>query len=382
MVYYEKNIRSRVMKKIVITTTILFIILFSFQSCKKISESNDDGYEPIVRNDGWLISTASEQGMDPGTLDNVYQEAKRISNLYSLLVVKNGYLIAEKYFNGSTIDTATPTASVTKSYISALTGIALRENILTGVDQKMMEFFPEFDWQELDPRKSLITLQQILQMRSGYPWEEVDGYLDPLFSTSRWIPFIKDFPLTSDPGTRFGYSNFTAHMMGIILARAAGTSLMTFGRTYLFDPLGVNVIYWPMDGYGYYYGSGDIAFIPRDMAKFGLLYLNGGMYNGNQLIPYDWVIDSFISYSTTTYSGDILSSIRQLEYGYLWWCGTSGTHRYNFAWGHGGQLIFVLNDLNMVIVTSAEYLGAQFGQEAWRKESAVMELVGRFISCL
>jgi CubicO group peptidase (beta-lactamase class C family) len=145
MVYYEKNIRSRVMKKIVITTTILFIILFSFQSCKKISESNDDGYEPIVRNDGWLISTASEQGMDPGTLDNVYQEAKRISNLYSLLVVKNGYLIAEKYFNGSTIDTATPTASVTKSYISALTGIALRENILTGVDQKMMEFFPEFD---------------------------------------------------------------------------------------------------------------------------------------------------------------------------------------------------------------------------------------------
>lgn len=370
------------MKKIVITTTILFIFLFSLQSCKKISEPGNDGYEPVVRNDGWLISTASEQGVNPGTLDNVYLEAKSISNLYSLLVVKNGYLIAEKYFNGSAIDNATPTASVTKSYISALTGIALKENILTGVDQKMMEFFPEINWQELDPRKSQITLQHILQMRSGYPWEEVDGYLDLLFSGSRWIPFIKNFPLINDPGTRFGYSNFTAHMMGIILARAADTSLMTFGRAYLFDPLGVNVRSWPIDGYGYYYGSGDIAFTPRDMAKFGLLYLNEGVYNGDQLIPSKWVIDSFKSYSITTYSFDILSSIRQLEYGYLWWSGTSGIHRYNFAWGHGGQLIFVLNDLNMVIATSAEYLGAQFGQEAWRKESAVMELVGRFISSL
>ncbi|NIM13317.1 MAG: hypothetical protein GTO45_14490 [Candidatus Aminicenantes bacterium] len=106
----------------------------------------------------------------------------------------------------------------------------------------------------------------------------------------------------------------------------------------------------------------------------GVLNFNVGLFT--------WNLFHFKSYSTTTYSVDILSSIRQLEYGYLWWCGTSGTHRYNFAWGHGGQLIFVLNDLNMVIVTSAEFLGAQFGEEAWRKESAVMELVGRFISSL
>jgi CubicO group peptidase (beta-lactamase class C family) len=146
--------------------------------------------------------------------------------------------------------------------------------------------------------------------------------------------------------------------------------------------LGVEVVSWPADAQRYYYGSGDIAFTPRDMAKFGLLYLNGGMYNGNQIIPSDWVTESFESYSTTTYSSDILVYIRQLEYGYLWWSGTAGTHRFHFAWGHGGQLISILNDLNMVIVTSAEYLGGQFGQEAWQKESAVMELVGRFISTL
>ncbi len=368
------------MKKNEITIAILFIIFFSVQSCKKVDSRS--GYEPVVRNDGWLISTASEQGVDTEKLNDVYEAAESISNIYSLLVVKNGYLIAEKYFNGKGIDNATPTASVTKSYISALTGIALREQVLTSLDQKMMEFFPEFDWEELDPRKSQITLRHILQMRSGYPWEEFDSYLNSLFSSSNWIPLIKEFPLISDPGTRFGYSNLTAHMMGIILARAANSSLLTFGRTYLFDPLGVEVVSWPIDAQGYYYGSGDIAFTPRDMAKFGLLYLDGGMYNGNQIIPSDWIIESFNSYSTTTYSSDILSYIRQLEYGYLWWSGTSGTHRFHFAWGHGGQLIFILNDLNMVIVTSAEYLGGQFGQEAWRKESAVMELVGKFISSL
>ena len=130
------------MKRIVITITILFIIFFSVPSCKKINSRS--GYEPVVRNDGWLISTGSEQGVDPEKLNDVYETAERISNLYSLLVVKNGYLIAEKYFNGKGIDNATPTASVTKSYISALAGIALREQVLTGLDQKMMELVGKF----------------------------------------------------------------------------------------------------------------------------------------------------------------------------------------------------------------------------------------------
>ncbi|MBN1272976.1 MAG: serine hydrolase [Candidatus Aminicenantes bacterium] len=231
-------------------------------------------------------------------------------------------------------------------------------------------------------RKSEITLEQILQMRSGYPWEEFDGYLDSLLSTSNWIPFLAEFPLTSAPGTRFGYSNFTAHMMAVILARAAGTSLLDFARINLFDPLEVEAAYWPTDAQGYHWGSGDLHFTPRAMAKFGLLYLNRGMYQGSQIIPAGWVDDSLQSYSTTTYENDILENISQLEYGYLWWSGTSGSHHFDFAWGHGGQLIVLLHDLNMVIVTSADHLAGEFGQAAWQKEKHVMEMVGRFISSL
>ena len=147
---------------------------------------------------------------------------ERLDNIYSLLVVRNGFLVAEKYFNGQDMSRANPTASVTKSFISALAGIALRENALDSLDQRLTDFFPEIDWQNADPRKSQITIRQVLQMRSGYPWEEADGYLTTLFSRSNWIPLLEEFPLMADPGARFGYSNFMAHMMAVILSRADG----------------------------------------------------------------------------------------------------------------------------------------------------------------
>ena len=231
------------------------------------------------------------------------------------------------------------TASVTKSLTSALAGIALRDNLLTGVDQRMFEFFPEIDWQQLDGRKSTITLRQMLQMRSGYPWEEFDGYLDRLLGTSERIDLLAEFPLVADPGSRFGYSNLTAHLVGVIVARAANESLRTFAERILLGPLGISVASWPTDADGYHTGSGATRFTARDMARFGQLYLDGGQYGGMQLVPAEWVQDSFASHSATTYDGDILNSIRQLEYGYLWWSGVAGTRRFNFAWGHGGQLI-------------------------------------------
>ena len=318
--------------------------------------------------------------MNVNQVNELYSQAAGIAHLYSLLIVKNGYLVAECYYNGFGVYDANPTASVTKSYISALTGIAINEQVLNSIDENMTVFFPEIDWKIQDLRKSQITLKQILQMRSGYPWEEFDGYLDLLFSSSNWIPFLPEFPLTSDPGTRFGYSNFTAHMMAIILTRAAGTSLLDFARIHLFNPLGIEAAYWPTDSLGYHLGCGDIHFTPRDMARFSLLYLNRGLSQGLQIIPADWVDDSLHAHSTTTYETEILESTHQLQYGYLWWSGTSGSHHFDFAWGHGGQLIVLLHDSDMVIVTSADILLGQFGPAAWQKEKQVMEMVGRFIS--
>jgi CubicO group peptidase (beta-lactamase class C family) len=368
---------------------VLPVAVLSAFLCLLASCGSSDGsggkvpnYTPTTANDGWQVATPAGQGVDEATLDTAYQEARQIPNIFSLLVVKNGYLIAERYFNGARMSEAFDTASVTKSFTSALTGIALRDNLLTSVDQKMFEFFPEIAWQQLDSRKSSITIRQMLQMRSGYPWEEFDGYLDRLLSTSERIDLLAEFPLVADPGSRFGYSNLTAHLVGVITARAADESLRAFAERSLFDPLGISVAAWATDADGYHAGSGAARFTARDMARFGQLYLDGGAYGGMQLVPAEWVQDSFESYSGTTYNTDILNAISQLEYGYLWWSGVAGSHRFNFAWGHGGQMICVIQDLDMVIVTTAEGLGGQFGEDAWRQESRVLELVGRLIASL
>jgi CubicO group peptidase (beta-lactamase class C family) len=280
-------------------------------------------------------------------------------------------------------------ASVTKS-ISSLVGIALRERILSSLDQTITGFFPEIDWQRVDPRKSQVTIRQILQMRSGFPWEEFSGHLNLLFSRSNWIPLIEEIPLSADPGSQFGYSNLTAHLMAIILARAANTDLRSFAQTYLFGPLGIEAGYWPRDASGYYYGSGELSLTPRAMAKYGLLYLNAGELNGSQIIPSEWVSESLTPSSFDVYGafirtspyGKILSSFDVLDYGYLWWSSKSGNHPLKFAWGHGGQLIVLVPDLNMIVVTSADNLFGQFGEASWRKEKAVMELVGEFIAAI
>ena len=346
-------------------------------------------YRPLELPD-WEVSTPQAEGVDPDLVLSTFQNARAHPSLYSLLIIKNGRLIAERYFNGQDYRAANNMASVMKSFTSSLAGIALREGVLPGLDQTMAGYFPEIDWTQLDPRKSQITIRQILEMRSGFPWEEMTGQFDVLLSNWNWIPLIAEFQLSADPGTRFGYSNLTAHLMAIILARAAKTDLRSWAKTHLFDPLGIEIGNWNRDASGYYYGMGELCLTPRAMAKYGLLYLQGGRLNGTQIIPAEWVAESLTPYSFDAYgaaisrpgSGKIVASFDLLDYGYLWWSSKCGRHPVKWAWGHGGNLIVLVQDLDMVVVTSADHLPGQFGEESWRKEGAVMELVGEFISAI
>jgi len=351
--------------------------IFLFSGCSK-EEEEVISWQPVEMGDGLRISTAAEQGVDSLTIDQTYRRARKLDNLYSLLILKNGYLVAEGYFNNHEADDARKTASVTKSITSALAGIAIRENLIQDTDQKLIDFFPEIDWESADPRKSEITVEQILQMRSGYPWEEFDGYFNTLVSSRDWIPFLEEFPLMHDPGTEFGYSNLTAHMMAIIIARSADQSLFSFASEQLFDEMGIIIPVWPMDKNGYYYGSGDISMTPRSMAKFGQLYLDDGVWNDTRLIPSEWVERSLTIHSASTYGREITDHISDLKYGYLWWTGTCGSRQIWFAWGYGGQMIALVDELDLVVVTSASVNYASEDQ-AWPKSKAILELVGRLV---
>ncbi len=344
-------------------------------------------YTPEIRDD-WKTSTPGKQGLDPMLVAELYNDAAHMQTLYSLLVIKNGYLIAEGYFNGASVEQLAKRASLTKSYTSALVGIALDKGYIESLDQKMIDFFPEIKDQIKDPRKKSITIREMLQMRAGYPWEETDTVYWNAIWSGKYIHQIVDIPLTSNPGTRFQYSNLTSNWLGIITARACKMDLKSFGQKNLFSQLHVNIGDWSQDLDGYYIGCGDIQFTARDLAKFGLLYLNKGKYEGKQLVPADWVNQSFHRYSGNINSAGINSSkvgryFHNIGYGYQWWSANAGNHSFNFAWGHGGQLIILLQESNMIIVATADpFYGKKKHFDAWEYEKSNINLVGKFIKYL
>jgi CubicO group peptidase (beta-lactamase class C family) len=362
----------------------LILILSMLVGCGPSAEDLAEvDYTPLP-GDGWEVSTPEAEGLDPMLLARAYYNAAKLDTIYSLLVVKNGRLVAEGYFNEGSVDQLSKRASVTKSYTSALVGIALDQGYLESIDQKMLDFFPDISGQVTDPRKKQITIRNMLEMRAGYPWEEKDAAAWEAMWSGEYLSKIAAIPLTADPGTRFQYSNLTAHWLGIIAARASGMDLMTLGNKYLFGPLGVVPGEgWLRDVDGYYIGMGDILFTSRDMAKFGLLYLNGGLYEGNRTISDEWVRDSLKTYTVNEFELKKIGRFTDIGYGYQWWSAEAGKHHVNFAWGHGGQLIVLAHDLDMVVVATADpFWGKDTHFDAWKYEEAIIKTVADFIYSL
>ena len=357
------------------------ILLFLIGCGPSTSELEAVAYEPLPGDD-WLVSTPEDEGLDPMLVAELYYEAAELETLYGVLVVKNGRLIAEDYFNEGSAEQKTLIQSVSKSYISALVGIALEQGCFTSVDQKMIEFFPEFADQITDARKNQITIQDMLQMRAGYPDEETDqSYLDALY-WGEYPELIVDFPLVNDPGAGFNYSNLTFNWLAIILSRACEADIKSFAQTHLFATTDTEVGDWLQDRDGHYIGSGGIHVTARDAAKFGLVYLNNGVYDGKQIVPAAWVQDSLQTYSEDARDYGMSLSLRDMGYGYGWWTARAGDHHVSFAWGHGGQLIVLLDELDMVIVTTADPFFGQHDGQSWKHEKATINLVADFIASL
>jgi CubicO group peptidase (beta-lactamase class C family) len=346
-----------------------------------MEELDSVDYTPVVRED-WPVSTPGEQGLDADLVAEMYFNAAELETLYSLLVIRNGYLVAEDYFNEGSIDQKDRVQSVTKSVTSALVGIAIEQGYLSGTDQKMLDFFPELDGKITDPRKLQITLGDLLEMRSGYPREEDDQALWDGLLSGYYPLLIEDFPLADDPGTRFHYSNLSSNWLGIIVDRSSGMRLQAFAEQHLFSPLGVKPGDWGEDAEGHNNGCGDLHLAARDAAKFGLTYLNGGIYEGKQIVPADWVDVSLQTYSVNEAFVRRVGDFRDIGYGFQWWSANAGDYPVNFAWGHGGQLIVLVDELDMVIVTTSYPFWLEHTDESWKHEKAIMTMVSKFITSI
>ena len=381
MIIKEKNTFKSLQISFQVLASVILVLLMLIGCSPSTQELELVDYNPLPGDD-WEVSTPAEQGIDPNLVAELYYDAAQLDSLYSVLVFKDGTLIAEGYFNEGSVDQKTLLQSVSKSYISALVWIAIEQGCLSSVDQKMVDFFPEVADQITDPRKKQITIREMLQMRAGYPDEETDqAYLDALY-WGVYPPLIEEFPLVCEPGTCFNYSNLTFSWLAILLSRSCEADLRSFAQENLFGPLDTEVGDWLKDRDGNYIGSGGIHTTARDAARFGQLYLDGGEYEGTQIISSEWVQNSLQSYSERAKDYGMSLVFKDLGYGYGWWTATVGDHDFNFAWGHGGQLIVLLEDLDMVIVTTADPFFGEHSGNSWTHESAIMNMVGEFIKSL
>jgi CubicO group peptidase (beta-lactamase class C family) len=377
-----KQTATRIFRNSLVVFILITLLGASMAGCGPTAEELEAvDYQPLAGDD-WALSTPADEGLDPLLVADMYYRAAELETIESLLVIKNGKLIAEDYFNEGSVDRLGNVQSVTKSYTSALVGLALAEGCLTSLDQKMIDFFPELVDDIRDPRKKEINIRQMLQMRAGYPWEEsTEELFAQLFEGFRPSTLV-EVPLVSDPGTQMEYSNLTPHLLGIIVARACETDLKTFAEQNLLAALDTEMGFWRQDWESYYLGFAEMHLRPRDLAKFGLMVLDNGVYQGQQILPADWIDESLQIYSEDAWPFRVGRNFQDIGYGYQWWSIRAGDHRYNLAWGHGGQQIAVLEDLDMVIVATADPLYGQHGDEPWKFEKANLNLVADFIETL
>ncbi|USB31675.1 serine hydrolase [Paenibacillus sp. YPG26] len=282
------------------------------------------------------------------------------SNINGIVIIKDGYLAYERYFNGHGPEDTHHVASVTKSLISALVGIAIDKGYIPHEDKKVLDYFPEYITENLDSQKQEITLRHLLTMTAPYSFEDWKEPLDKLCMQPDWVKYTLDILGENGKIGAFKYSTAGTHLLSAIISRSTGRSAREFAGEHLFSPIGMraipdyemqsfgfddlfgrNVKGWVHDPSGISTGGWGLTLTPRDMARFGLLYLNRGRWLDRQIISESWVEKSVARNANT--------------YGYLWWLREEdGIYAYSAA-GDGGNLICCIPSLSLVVAIASEF---------------------------
>lgn len=298
----------------------------------------------------WRVSTPEEQGIDSGALAKMVTEiVEKKIGVHSLLIIRNGFMVLDAYFYPFTPNTKHDLASCSKSILSLLIGIAIDKGFLKSIDEKALSFFPQVPIENLTKEKKLITIKDLLTMRSGLLCDNSHGEvtLQQLLNSRDWLKFVLDLPMQYSPGTHWAYNSPGVYLLSAILSNASNLSALNFAQKYLFYPLGIYDVAWTYDPQSRYnLGWGDLRMTPYDMAKIGYLMLNMGNWHGRQVISSKWV--------TLATRPQVTDGVYEKEkYGYLWWVSKRDKGVF-YAKGRGGQFIVVWPSKNLVVVSTGE----------------------------
>ena len=324
----------------------------------------------------WLSADPKSLGIKTDILsglDTMFRT--QYKKLNGIVVIRKGCIVYEKYYKGHGPENTQHLASVTKSVISALIGICIDQGYLESVNQNVLDFFPEYKSSTIDIKKRSVTIRHILNMTApfAFSWKSIDSRpfepLDRLRRQRDWAKFILDLMGTKSQSGEFQYSTPGAHLLSVVITRVTGKSAREFANEHLFQPIGMQIIPdqemksfrledvfgdklngWIKDPQGNNTGGWGLCLSVRDMARFGFLYLNGGLWDNRQIISEEWIKTSIASNPN--------------HYGYLWWLSEENSTRSFSALGYGGNRISCYPEKDLVVAASAGM--ANQSLEAWQ----------------
>jgi len=329
---------------------LLVVLLLTTLGIACTPDKSQDSYWPT---EGWQSSSPELQGMDSEKLAAMFELIKSQGfKIDSVTIIRQGYLVAEAAVYPYRTQERHVVNSCTKSVISALIGIAIEQGYIESVDQPLLSFFPNHRPANSSPEKEAITLEHVLMMASGlkcrdsylYNWQG----LRQMWPHDDWVQYILDLPMEAQPGDKFEYCNSGSFLLSAIIQQTTGRTALEFAQENLFQPLGIQDVEWPANPQGITKGWGDLQLRPHDMTKIGYLFLNQGQWDGQQIVPAEWVEQSTRKHIDATLEDG---------YGYQWWITDYGVY---MALGYAGQFIFVLPEEQLVVAVTSQLADRDF----------------------
>jgi CubicO group peptidase (beta-lactamase class C family) len=341
---------------------VLLLIGSPFIGCQDLTTNNLETEVPPVptlTGDGLQVSSLAEEGIDPDEIARFVWGIRNgdFDEIHSLVIIRNGYLVFEEYFEeGHDLSYLHRLASVTKSVISIIVGTAVQEGFIAGHNQPLCELFPdEADIFEDEPKKRSILLRHALTMTAGLRWKEgiggdasTDGYT--MDHSTNSMRFALSRPIKNKPGEKFVYNDGLVTLAAGAVRNASGLDFEAYADKFLFKKLGIQNYSWEHQSDGFIRAAGGLHLTNRDMAKIGLLCLNNGVWNGEQILPENWM-----KLSTKKW----INTKQGHHYGFFWWLTPhagipgfmiDGNGNY-FGSGYGGQKLFIIPDYNLVVAS-------------------------------
>lgn len=292
---------------------------------------------------------------DQDRLDQALSHADQLTPLSSLLVMQGGEMVVERYYRGMRADRTTNMKSVSKTLLSPLIGIAIEDGLIAGIDEPIGDLLPEYrdrlEQSDDGTRKERLRLHHVLSMTTGIESTSFGNY-GAWVSSRDWVWDQLRRPFVCRPGC-FEYSTGNTHLLSAILTERSGKSLRRYAVDEFFGPLGISLPQWDRDPQGRYLGGNNMALRPRDLLRVGEVFLSGGRWRGEQLVPEDWIERSWRPNATSPWNGH--------GYGYLWWTDEWGGESAYFAWGYGGQYLVIVPSLDLVAVVTSSLARTQRG---------------------